>query len=79
LKEAEAGVVVSEALPYLLCKEASMSEQGWRDFLAAEGVEDWVVLHGGPAAVFRVASLGEAAQLAEAVAHVPGLEARKLC
>jgi 4a-hydroxytetrahydrobiopterin dehydratase len=56
-----------------------MSEQGWRDFLAAEGVEDWVVLHGGPAAVFRVASLGEAAQLAEAVAHVPGLEARKLC
>ena len=22
-----------------------MSEQGWRAFLAAEGVEDWVVLH----------------------------------
>ncbi len=31
-----------------------MSEQGWRDFLSAEGVEDWVVLHGGPTAVFRV-------------------------
>jgi 4a-hydroxytetrahydrobiopterin dehydratase len=29
-----------------------MSEQGWRDFLSAEGVDDWVVLHGGPTAVF---------------------------
>jgi 4a-hydroxytetrahydrobiopterin dehydratase len=65
---------LSEALQYLLCKEASMSEQGWREFLAAEGVDDWVVLHGGATAVFRVPSLGEAAQLAEAVAHVPGLE-----
>ena len=35
-----------------------MSEQGWRDFLAAEGVDDWVVLHGGATAVFRVGSLG---------------------
>jgi 4a-hydroxytetrahydrobiopterin dehydratase len=51
-----------------------MSEQGWREFLAAEGVDDWVVLHGGATAVFRVPSLGEAAQLAEAVAQVPGLE-----
>jgi 4a-hydroxytetrahydrobiopterin dehydratase len=50
-----------------------MSEQGWQKFLAAEGVEDWVVLHGGATAVFRVPSLGEAAKLAEAVAHVPGL------
>ena len=50
-----------------------MSEQGWQKFLAAEGVEDWVVLHGGAAAVFRVPSLGGAAQLAEAVTHVPGL------
>jgi 4a-hydroxytetrahydrobiopterin dehydratase len=54
--------------------EASMSEQGWREFLAAEGVDDWVVLHGGATAVFRVPSLGAAARLAEAVAHVPGLE-----
>src|SRR5215208_3180185 len=53
-----------------------MSEQGWRDFLAAEGVEDWVVLHGGPTAVFKVGSLVEAAQLAEALAGVPGLEKR---
>ena len=51
-----------------------MSEQGWREFLAAEGVDDWVVLHGGATAVFRVGSLGAAAQVAEAVAHVPGLE-----
>ena len=51
-----------------------MSEQGWREFLAAEGVDDWVVLHGGATAVFRVPSLGEAARLAEAVAQVPGLE-----
>jgi 4a-hydroxytetrahydrobiopterin dehydratase len=50
-----------------------MSEQGWRAFLAAEGVDDWVVLHGGAAAVFRVASLGDAARLAAAVAQVPGL------
>ena len=51
-----------------------MSEQGWQNFLAADGVDDWVVLHGGATAVFRVDSLGEAARLAEAVANVPGLE-----
>jgi len=51
-----------------------VSKQGWRGFLAAEGVEDWVVLHGGATAVFRVGSVREAAQLAEAVAAVPGLE-----
>lgn len=50
-----------------------MSEQGWKDFLAAEGVEDWVVLHGGATAVFRVASIEEAGRLAGAVAAVPGL------
>jgi 4a-hydroxytetrahydrobiopterin dehydratase len=50
-----------------------MSEQGWQAFLAAE-VADWVVLHGGATAVFRVSSLREAAKLAEAVAQVPGLE-----
>jgi 4a-hydroxytetrahydrobiopterin dehydratase len=50
-----------------------MSEQGWRDFLAAEGVDDWVVLHGGATAVFGVRSLAESARLAEAVATVPGL------
>jgi 4a-hydroxytetrahydrobiopterin dehydratase len=51
-----------------------MSEQGWREFLTTEGLEDWVVLHGGATAVFRVPSLREAAQLAEAVSEVPGVE-----
>jgi 4a-hydroxytetrahydrobiopterin dehydratase len=51
-----------------------MSEQGWREFLAAEGVGDWVVLHGGATAVFVVSSLTSAAQLAQAVAGVPGFE-----
>jgi 4a-hydroxytetrahydrobiopterin dehydratase len=51
-----------------------MSEQGWHAFLAAEGVEDWVVLHGGATAAFRVGSLGEAAHLASVVAGIAGLE-----
>src|SRR5438067_2867653 len=51
-----------------------MSEHGWREFLAAEGLGDWVVLHGGASAVFRLPSLGEAAQLAEAIARIPGLD-----
>lgn len=49
-----------------------MSEEGWREFLSAEGVGDWAVLHGGATAVFRVQSLGEAARLAESIAAVPG-------
>ena len=55
-----------------------MSEQGWRDFLSADDVDDWVILHGGPTAVFKVGSLAEAARLAAAVADVPGLEPRTL-
>jgi 4a-hydroxytetrahydrobiopterin dehydratase len=51
-----------------------MSEQGWQAFLAARGVEDWVVLHGGATAAFRVASLAGVALLANAVARVPGIE-----
>jgi 4a-hydroxytetrahydrobiopterin dehydratase len=50
-----------------------MSEQGWQDFLAAEGVGDWVVLHGGATAVFRVPSLAAAAGLAGAFAGAPGI------
>lgn len=53
-----------------------MSEQGWRSFLAAEGLEDWVVLHGGAAAVFRTGSLRESADLASAVANVADLGGR---
>jgi 4a-hydroxytetrahydrobiopterin dehydratase len=52
-----------------------MSEQGWRGFLTAEGVGDWVVLHGGATAVFVVSSLADAARLAEAIAQLPGIEA----
>lgn len=55
-----------------------MTEQGWRDFLSADGVDDWAILHGGPTAVFRVESLQGAARLAAAVADVPGLEERTL-
>jgi 4a-hydroxytetrahydrobiopterin dehydratase len=50
-----------------------MSEHGWREFLGAEGVQDWVVLHGGAAAVFRLASLGEAANLAGAITQISGV------
>jgi 4a-hydroxytetrahydrobiopterin dehydratase len=51
-----------------------VSEQGWKEFLAADGVDDWVVLHGGPTAVYRVASLHEGARLASAIAgRVPAL------
>ena len=50
-----------------------MSERGWRAFLAADGVDDWVVLHGGATAVFRVQSARAAARLAEAIAGIPGL------
>jgi 4a-hydroxytetrahydrobiopterin dehydratase len=51
-----------------------MSEQGWRAFLAADGVEDWVVLHGGAVAVYVVPSMAAAARLAQSVADVPGFE-----
>lgn len=49
-----------------------MSEHAWREFLAADGVHDWVVLHGGPAAVFRVRSLADAAALIQSIAASPG-------
>ena len=51
-----------------------MSEQGWHGFLAAEGVDDWVVLHGGATAVFRVGSLSEAARLGRGGCEGPGIE-----
>jgi 4a-hydroxytetrahydrobiopterin dehydratase len=50
-----------------------MSEAAWRAFLAADGVEDWVVLHGGAAAAYSVESMAAAAALAQAVAGIPGL------
>ena len=54
-----------------------MSEQGREDFLAADGLEDWVVLHGGPTAVFKVQSLTDAAGLAQSIAQLPGLNGTK--
>jgi 4a-hydroxytetrahydrobiopterin dehydratase len=55
-----------------------MSEAGWQAFLSGDGVGDWVTLHGGPTAVFRVGSLSEAARLATAIADLPGLGARTI-
>lgn len=55
-----------------------MSEQGWRAFLSADGLQDWVMLHGGPTAVFKVSSLRDAARLGGVIAELPGLESRTL-
>lgn len=51
-----------------------MSRDGWQEFLSADGVEDWVVLHGGPTVVFVTENLTEAAKLASAIAELPGLD-----
>jgi len=51
-----------------------VSEQGWREFLAADGVDDWVVLHGGATAVFKVRSIGDAARLAAAVVELDAFD-----
>jgi 4a-hydroxytetrahydrobiopterin dehydratase len=51
-----------------------MSQQGWRQFLAAADVDDWVVLHGGATAVCGVRSLTDAARLAQALTQIPGLD-----
>ena len=51
-----------------------MSEEGWREFLAGEGLDDWVVLHGGATAVYRTSSLREAAALARAIGHLPAVD-----
>jgi 4a-hydroxytetrahydrobiopterin dehydratase len=51
-----------------------MSEDGWKEFLSAKGVNDWVVLHGGAIAAFRVRSLREATKLADAIAAIDAVE-----
>lgn len=51
-----------------------MSDQGWKAFLIADGLADWVVLHGGPTAVFQTESLVQAAHLAQLISAVPGLD-----
>jgi 4a-hydroxytetrahydrobiopterin dehydratase len=50
-----------------------MSEQDWQAFVAADDLDDWAVLHGGPTAVFRTASMVDAARLAEAISAVDGV------
>jgi 4a-hydroxytetrahydrobiopterin dehydratase len=50
-----------------------MSRQGWRDFLAADGLEEWVVLHGGAAAAYDMGSLAAASVLASAITEVSGV------
>lgn len=51
-----------------------MGEREWREFLSADDLEGWVVLHGGPTAVFTTNSLSEAAALAAALAELPDLD-----
>ncbi len=51
-----------------------MSDQGWKAFLATEDLTDWVVLHGGPTAVFQTKTLAADAELAQAIAQLPGLD-----
>jgi 4a-hydroxytetrahydrobiopterin dehydratase len=50
-----------------------MSRQGWRAFLVADGVEEWVVLHGGAVVAYDVGSLAEATALASEITEVPGV------
>lgn len=51
--------------------EHQMSEEGWKGFLADPDMTDWVVLHGGAAAVFRTASIESAGRLAAAISAIP--------
>ena len=51
-----------------------MSDQGWKEFLAADDLGDWVVLHGGPTAVFQTKTLSDSAALAQLIAQLPGLD-----
>lgn len=48
-----------------------MSEKGWQDFLAADGLEDWAVLHSGASAFFRTSSIKAAANLVSDIAELP--------
>ena len=51
-----------------------MSDQGWKEFLAADDLGDWVVLHGGPTGVFQTKTLSDSAALAQLIAQLPGLD-----
>jgi hypothetical protein len=60
-------------------REVGMSEQGWREFLTAEGVDDWVVLHGGATAVFRVRRSAKRRDLPRRSRTSPASRVRALC
>lgn len=51
-----------------------MSDQGWKEFLTADGLDDWVVLHGGPTAVFQTKTLSDSSALAQLITQLPGLD-----
>jgi len=61
-------------MPVNVLKGVCMSEQGWRKFLSAENLQDWVVLHGGPTAVFKMQTFQDAATLAQSIAQISGFE-----
>jgi 4a-hydroxytetrahydrobiopterin dehydratase len=54
-----------------------MSEQGWKAFLAADDLTDWVVLHGGPTAVYKTKTFAEAASFFQALAQLPDINGTK--
>lgn len=54
-----------------------MSEQGWKAFLAADDLTDWVVLHGGPTAVFKTKTFAEAANFFQALVQLPEINGTK--
>jgi 4a-hydroxytetrahydrobiopterin dehydratase len=54
-----------------------MSEPGWKAFLAADDLTDWVVLHGGPTAVFKTKTFAEAANFFQALVQLPEINGTK--
>ena len=54
-----------------------MSEKGWKAFLAADDLTDWVVLHGGPTAVYKTKTFAEAALFFQALAQLPEINGTK--
>ena len=54
-----------------------MSEQGWKAFLAADDLTDWVVLHGGPTAVYKTNTFAEAALFFQGLAQLPEINGTK--
>jgi 4a-hydroxytetrahydrobiopterin dehydratase len=54
-----------------------MSEQGWKAFLAADDLTDWVVLHGGPTAVYKTKTFAEAALFFQGLAQLPEINGTK--